>query len=307
MKQPPYLKAGDQVTIISTARKISETEIQPVKALLESWGLEVKFGANLFAEHHQFAGTEEQRLSDLQSALDDPDSKAIYFARGGYGTVQLIDRLDFSAFRQSPKWLVGYSDITFLHAHINQHFEMESLHAMMPVSLLETGVTDEVKQSLKNALFGKPLHYAIPQSKWNRNYEGETLTAPIVGGNLSILYSLSGTSSQLNTKGRWLFLEDLDEYLYHIDRMLMNLDRVGLFKNCQGVLIGGMSDMNDNKIPYGQTAEEIINHRLEKYRFPLIFGIPAGHIPDNRTIILNRKLNIEQNGDQIELNFHGRT
>lgn len=304
MQQPPYLQTGDTVTIISTARKISKEEIEPAKKLIESWGLKVKFGKNLFESNHQFAGTKRQRIEDLQAAVNDQDCKAILCARGGYGTVQLIDEIDFSAFVSHPKWLIGYSDVTVLHNHINQHFNIETLHATMPINFRKCG--DEATASLKKALFGEPLTY-----EWKIGNDSllpkMEITAPIVGGNLSILYSLSGTPSQVGTKDKLLFMEDLDEYLYHIDRMMMNLSRAEMFKNCKGILVGGMSDMNDNTIPYGQSAEQIILENCKSLQVPILFGFPAGHIERNLCIIMNREATIKIQDQRASIEFHGRT
>ena len=305
MQQPRPLKKGDSVTILSTARKISMPELQSFVDCVESWGLVVNFAANLFEEHHQFAGTVEQRVDDLQHALDDESCKAIFCARGGYGTVQLIDKIDFNGFEKHPKWIVGYSDVTVLHNHINQNLGIESLHAIMPFEFKETA-NKEAIHSLQKALFNTEYsidfipeeHSILPKSE---------ITAPIVGGNLSILYSLSGSKSQINTNDKWLFMEDLDEYLYHIDRMMMNLKRSGLFDSCIGILVGGMSDMNDNTIPYGKTAKEIILENTKALNIPVIFGFPAGHIDRNLAITFNRNTSLLIGNSKAKLSFHGRT
>lgn len=305
MQQPLPLKKGDAITILSTARKISRPELQYFVDCAESWGLSVNFAKNLFEENHQFAGTIEQRTDDLQNALDDENCKAIFCARGGYGTVQLIDKIDFSGFKQYPKWIVGYSDVTVLHNHINQNFGIETLHAIMPFEFTETA-NKEAIHFLQKALFN--AEYSIDFIPEEHSLLAKTeITAPIVGGNLSILYSLSGSNSQLNTAGKWLFMEDLDEYLYHIDRMMMNLKRSGLFKGCVGILVGGMSDMNDNKTPYGQTAKEIILQQTKDLRIPIIFGVPAGHIDRNLAITFNRKTSLLISDLKAKLSFHGRT
>ena len=307
MLQPKAIKKGDVITIISTARKVSKGELAPAILVFERWGLKVKFGKNLFAQHHQFAGTVEQRVEDLQAAFDDLESKAVVCARGGYGTVQLIDHIDFSAFQKNPKWLVGYSDVTVLHNHINQNFGIETLHANMPISFPKKGENESTK-SLYKALFGKPYSVEFQIEEGSTHVPAEVKNSCIVGGNLSILYSLTGTSSQLGTKGKFLFMEDLDEYLYHIDRMMMNLKRAGIFDACAGVLVGGMSDMNDNAIPFGSNAKEIIADNLKDFGFPIIFGVPAGHIERNMALIMNRnaQLKIDDNNNAT-LIFHGRS
>ncbi|MDB4061026.1 LD-carboxypeptidase [Vicingaceae bacterium] len=305
MLQPKALKKGDVITIISTARKISKEELAPAIRVFESWGLTVILGKNLFAQHHQFAGIAEQRIEDLQAALDDSELKAVVFARGGYGTVQLIDHIDFSAFQKNPKWLVGYSDVTVLHNHINQNFGIETLHANMPISFPKIGENESTK-TIHEALFGNSYKLDFQIEEGSLSVANEEHFAPIVGGNLSIIYSLTGTLSQLDTKGKFLFIEDLDEYLYHIDRMMMNLKRAGLFDGCIGVLVGGMSDMNDNTIPFGKSAKEIIADNLKEFNIPIIFGLPSGHIERNLALIMNRetqlKIDINNNATLI---FHG--
>ena len=304
MQQAPYLTKGDSVTIISTARKISMVELKPAITLIESWGLKVKLGKHLFKAWNQFAGTSDERAEDLQTALNDANCKAIICARGGYGTVQIIDKIDFSTFREHPKWMVGYSDVTVLHSHINQNLGMETLHATMPIDI-PNNIGEGVTESLRKALFGEELEYEFEvEPRSNRAVLNES--APIVGGNLSIIYSLTGTASQINCDGKFLFIEDLDEYLYHIDRMMMNLKRANLFNGCKGVLVGGMSDMNDNTIPFGKNAKEIIVENLDEYGIPVIFGIPAGHIKRNLSLIMGREVNLSINDKEGVLKFNGR-
>jgi muramoyltetrapeptide carboxypeptidase len=288
MQKPSNLKPSDKVVILSTARKISEAEIAPAVQVFEDWGLTVVLGANLHQEDHQFSGTTAQRVSDLQLAMDDESVKAIFCARGGYGTVKIIDALDFSTFQKRPKWIVGYSDVTVLHNHINQSFSIETLHATMPINFLTH--SKESEESLKKVLFGEALSYEFGSHQLNRC---GTATGEMVGGNLSILYSLTGTNSQVDTNGRILFIEDLDEYLYHIDRMLMNLKRAGILSRLTGLVVGGMSAMNDNAIPYGKTAKEIILEAVSDFDYPVCFDFPAGHLADNRALIMGRKVTLK--------------
>jgi len=305
MQQPAYLKQGDSISIISTARKISLNELKPAIKIFEAWGLKVKLGNNLFSIYNQFAGSTIERLKDLQEAMDDEDCKAIICARGGYGTVQLVDDINFSAFRRNPKWLVGYSDVTVLHNHINQNFGIETLHANMPISFPKTEVNATVT-TIKKVLFGEPLTIEFELEDESKNIL-PSISAPIVGGNLSIIYSLTGTNSQLSTNGKFLFIEDLDEYLYHIDRMMVNLKRAGIFNGCRGILVGGMSDMNDNAVPYGQNAKEIILENTKHLNVPTIFGVPAGHIDQNLALIMNRNTILSINGNYAKIEFDGRT
>ena len=289
---PKKLEAGDKIGVISTARKITIEELIPAIKTLESWGLKVVLGVNLFKEEDQFSGTVEQRTADLQSMIDDNSIKAILCARGGYGTVQIIDSIDFTNLKINSKWIIGYSDVTVLHSHLN-NLGIASLHATMPINF-ETN-TKESLDSLKATLFGNKNYIECGVNFFNRIGKVEAET---VGGNLSILYSLLGSVSDIDTDGKILFIEDLDEYLYHIDRMLMNLKRNNKFTKLKGLIVGGMSDMNDNKISFGKTAEEIILEHTKDYEFPICFGFPAGHLTDNRGVRLgiNSVLEISKNG-----------
>ena len=279
MLHPPYLHPGDTVALVAPARKISREEIVPAIQVLERWGLRVVVGDTVGAEDHQYAGNDQYRARDLQRFMDDPEIKAIIACRGGYGTVRLIDQLRFDRFMDKPKWIVGYSDLTILHTHLSCVVGVESLHATMPINF--TAHTAEAQQSLQDALFGKKLEYIFPAHPLNipGNMEGR-----VIGGNLSLLYSLLGTKTMLLHSGAILFLEDLDEYLYHIDRMMMALKRAGKLQGLAGIIVGAMSDMKDNTVPYGKTAEEIIAEHVEGMGYPVAYGFPAGHIPDNRAI-----------------------
>lgn len=297
MISPKYLQKNDTVAIVSTARKITLQEIEPAIKLLETWGLKVFIGRTIGLEENQFAGSEIERINDFQKMLDNPEIKAIWCARGGYGTVKIIDKLDFTEFIKQPKWIIGYSDVTVLHSHIH-NFGIETLHATMPLNVTKN--SNEALITLKNSLFGNFFYYEIKTSKENKTgiESGE-----LVGGNLSILYSLLGSKSSINTAGKILFLEDLDEYLYHIDRMMMNLKRNNYFTNLKGMIIGGMTDMHDNTIPFGKTAIEIILDIISEYDFPVAFNFPAGHIEDNRALILGRKVILDVNKNATKLTF----
>ena len=283
MIRPNYLQKGDTVAIVSTARKVSKKELIPALAILKNWKLNVVIGTSIEAEEHQFAGNDKLRASDFQEMLDNPKIKAIWCARGGYGSVRMVDLLDFSNFKNNPKWIIGYSDVTVLHSHLHQ-LGFETLHAQMPVSI-ETK-TAACVQSLKNSLFGNNTTITIPSEVYNVTGNAKGV---LVGGNLSMLYSLCGSSSSISTKGKILFIEDLDEYLYHIDRMLQNLKRNGMLDQLEGLIIGGMTQMHDNDIPFGQSSEEIILSICMDYNYPIVFNFPAGHIKDNRALILGRK------------------
>jgi muramoyltetrapeptide carboxypeptidase len=294
MTTPSYLKKGDRIGIVACARKISREELQPACDMFKSMGLEVVFGKNLFKEDHQFSGTDAERAEDLQMMLDDTSIKAVISARGGYGTVRIIDKIDFTQFKKNPKWIIGYSDITVLHSHIH-NFGIETLHATMPINF---GKNSEAVETLRAALFGEKLNYEVVSHSLNRkgNAEGE-----LVGGNLSLMYALNGSGSDIDTKGKILFIEDLDEYLYHIDRMMISMKRSGKLEGLKGLVVGGMSDMKDNLVPFGKTAEEIISDAVKEYNFPVCFNFPAGHIDRNLALIFGRKVKLMITVDETQL------
>ncbi len=287
---PKKLTKGDKIGIISTARKISLEELNPAIHILESWGLEVVLGTNLLEVDNQFSGTVHQRTADFQSMIDDESIRAILCARGGYGSIQIIDNIDFSSLKKNPKWIVGYSDVTVLHSHLNT-LGIASMHATMPINFSTN--TDKAIQSLRKSLFGLENNIKCKTHPFNKLGSVE---AEIVGGNLSILYSLLGSKSDIDTNKKILFIEDLDEYLYHIDRMIISLKRNGKFDNLEGLIIGGMSEMNDNDIPFGKTSEQIILEHLESFDFPICFDFPAGHMDDNNAIVfgINSRLIITE-------------
>jgi muramoyltetrapeptide carboxypeptidase len=289
MTTPPNLQKGDTVAILATARKNIVDNLKPSIDLLHSWGLEVVIGKSIGLDDNQLAGTDAQRAADFQKQLDNPNIKAIWCVRGGYGTVRMIDLLDFTKFRQNPKWIVGFSDVTVLHNHLNT-MGFKSIHAVMPVSIPKA--TKEAIESLRLSLFGEKLSYEIDFHKMNRfgNAQGE-----LVGGNLSILYSLLGSESAIDCRDKILFIEDLDEYLYHIDRMMMNLKRNGCLEGLKGIIVGSMSKMNDNEIPWGKNALEIIEDVTKKYSIPVVYNFPAGHINDNRALILGSIVRLDVN------------
>lgn len=284
---PPYLKKGDTVALVCTARKFTPEEAQPAIDLLKSWGLKAKLGATIGLDNFQLGGSDAQRAADFQAMLDDTDIKAIWCARGGYGTVRIIDQLDFSRFPENPKWVMGFSDVTVLHSHIH-NLGVASLHCIMPFSVPKA--TPQAIESFRKTLFGEALSYTAPHSTYNRNGKAK---GTIIGGNLSILYSLLGSVSSIDTQDKILYIEDLDEYLYHIDRMLMNLKRNGYFDNLNGLIVGGMTDMHDNAIPFGMNASQIIREVTKEYDFPICFDFPAGHLPDNRALPLGRTIAFE--------------
>lgn len=282
---PPRLKQGDKVMLISSARKVLPEEVNSAVEVLKSWGLIVEFGDNLFEQFNQFAGSDLQRTNDLQNAINDESIKAILFARGGYGTVRIVDAINFFAFTKNPKWIIGFSDITVLHAHLEKNFGIATLHSPMAFNFQKT--PEEVLEKIKSMLFEGTQQYKVAAHPMNRKGESEGI---LIGGNLSIIYSLLGSVSDSDTDGKILFLEDLDEYLYHIDRMLQSLKRAGKLAKLAGLIIGGMNDMKDNLIPFGQSPEEIILDAVKEYDYPVCFGFPSGHLPVNFPLLLGDKI-----------------
>lgn len=282
------VKEGDKIGIISTARWIAEEDIEFADGIIKSWGLVPVYGKSIHARKDQFAGDDEIRSTDLQQFLDDPEIRAILCARGGYGTIRIIEDIDFTGFMKAPKWICGFSDITILHAHINDKLGIPTIHSTMPVNFLKNSV--EALLTLKYALFGKTTDINLNPHPLNITGDAE---GEIIGGNLSILYSLLGTKFGFSTGDKILFIEDVDEYLYHIDRMMMSLKLAGKLQKLKGLIVGGMSDMKDNLIPFGKTTEEIILEHVGDLNIPVCFGFPAGHIDDNRAMILKRKIKLE--------------
>ncbi len=295
MTIPAYLKRGDKIGIVACARKISREDIQPAIDILKTWGLEVVLSKNLFNSDNQFSGTDNERAKDLQTFLDDVSVKAVISARGGYGTIRIVDKIDFTTFKKNPKWIIGYSDITVLHSHIH-NLHIETLHATMPVNFNKD---QEALESLRKALFGEVLGYEAEPHVLNRTGTAE---AELVGGNLSLLYALAGSCSDIDTKGKILFIEDLDEYLYHIDRMMLNLKRSGKLEHLAGLVVGGMTDMKDNAVPFGKTVEEIIIDAAKEYNYPVCFNFSAGHIDKNFALYFGRKITLKI-GDKVEMFF----
>ena len=297
MITPPNLQKGDTIAILATARKNIDDNLKPAIDLLQSWGLNVVIGSTIGLDNNQLAGTDEQRAADFQQQMDNPNIKAIWCARGGYGTVRIIDLLDFTTFKKSPKWIIGFSDVTVLHNHLNT-MGFKSIHGIMPVTVARA--TPQAIKSLRISLMGEQLKYEIlpfPMNKFGK------ASGELVGGNLSILYSLFGSPSAIDCRDKILFLEDLDEYLYHIDRMMINLKRNGCLESIKGIIVGSMTKMKDNDIPWGKNAIEIIDDVTKKYNIPILYNFPAGHIQDNRALILGNRVTLDVNDKRSTVVF----
>jgi len=283
MQIPPYLQPGDTVAIVATARKITEAELLPAVALLENAGFRVRLGSSIGLVDNQLAGTDAERAADFQTQLNDTEVKAIFCARGGYGSVRMVDKVNWRVFHDQPKWIIGFSDITVFHSHLNKQFRLPTVHGEMPFNFGKSGKDPCSVTALLALLQGQPVVYPVQAHPLNRPGKME---GRLVGGNLSVLYSLMGSVSALDTRGSILFLEDLDEYLYHIDRMLMCLKRAGMLSGLKGLIIGGMTQMNDNAIAFGRSAEQIIRDAVEEYDYPVQFGFPAGHTDLNLPLLM---------------------
>ncbi len=300
--KPEYLKKGDTVAIVAPSGVLKNYNgyILKAKDLLKSWELEVVIGENVFNDNGHFAGTDNQRSADFQLALDDKTIKAIWCARGGYGAMRVIDNLNFEKYKENPKWIIGYSDITAIHNDLHNN-KSESIHGIMCKSLEKIDVDNNESISLlKKTLFGEKLSYTTEGN--NYNIEGNS-NGQLIGGNLTLLHCLLGSESSIDTDGKILFIEDLGEYLYHIDRMLISLKRAGYFDNCKGLIVGDFTDIRKNTTPFGRNLKELILDIVREYDFPVSFGFPAGHGEKNYPMILGREINLEVSKQQSTINF----
>ncbi|MFO7658762.1 MAG: LD-carboxypeptidase [Bacteroidales bacterium] len=294
MIRPPYLTKGSKVGIVSPAGITGKSDIEPAIRILKSWGLNVLRGKHLYTKYNFFAGTDSKRLGDFQKMLDDPEIRAIFCSRGGYGIIRFIDKLDFSRFLQHPKWIAGYSDITILHCYLNKHLKCTSLHGIMPKNFINSG-DDGSLISLKKAIFGEKLTYDVSNHEYNKK---GAASGELVGGNLSILYSLQATPHEIETNDKILFIEDVNEVVYHIDRMMINLKLSGKLARLKGLIVGGMTKISDTEPAYGKTAYEVISDAVAEYNYPVIFGFGAGHMYPNLALLM---------GSQVELDVDNKT
>ena len=287
MKQIDFLKPGSKIAIAAPARMVTPDEMQFAINWLKEKGFVPVYDDRLFAQHYIFAGDDNFRAAVFQHYLDDEDIEAIWIARGGYGSIRIIDKLDFTQFLQHPKWIIGFSDGTVFHGKLNR-LGVPSLHAAMPFYF--ENKTPEAKHALFDALLGKPLQYEFPSHPLNKNgvMEGE-----IVGGNLSVLYGMMGSNTFPELDGKIFFIEEVDEYIYHIDRMMHALKRAGKLENLKGLIVGGLTQIKDNSHPFGMTAEQVIAEAVAEYNYPICFGFPAGHFDDNRPLFFGLESRIE--------------
>lgn len=295
---PPYLKTGDKVGITCPAGAVSDSDIQYMVEQWRQWGFEVLLGETVGTSYYKFSAPDEQRLQDLQRMLDDDSIKAILFGRGGYGMVRIIDRLDFSRFVQHPKWLVGYSDITCLHSHVQRHYGIATLHAHMQAGYKPEEQHEESTHSLLASLMGEPIRYQIPLHILNRI--GHT-QGHMVGGNLALLSDLCGTNSDIHTDGKILFIEDISEYKYNIDRMLWQLKKSDKLCRLAGLLVGSFTDTMDNEVPFGMSEYEMVYEKVAPYSYPVCFGFPVGHQSHNLALVCGVKYQLDVRDDGVSL------
>ena len=287
------LHIGSRIALAASARKITLEEIQFAIDWLKEKGFDAVFDERLFASNYIFAGSDDFRAAVLQEYLDSQDIDAIWMVRGGYGSIRIVDKLDFTKFAKHPKFIIGFSDVTVFHGKM-QRLGYPTIHASMPYNFVNK--TPEAMQSLNDALLGKPLHYELKPFALNRLGEAE---AEIVGGNLSVLYGMLGSDSFPETDGKILFIEEVDEYIYHIDRMMIAMKRAGKLQNLKGLIVGGLTEIHDNPDPFGKSVEEVILEAVKDYDYPICYGFPAGHFADNRALVFGEKAELSVDRERI--------
>lgn len=296
---PPWLKEGDRIAIVSPSGVVDRDVIEKAANILRSTGFDVVLGENVYKSNGCFAGSDRERLEDLQKATDDPDVKAVFCSRGGYGMSRIIDRVDFKALKKHPKWYVGFSDITVLLLWLNRLCGLVSLHAEMPLNYTNPKKTPECYTSLISALKGEPQVIT-----WRSSHDADIeVSGPVTGGNLSLIYSLTGTPAEPDTEGSVFFIEEIGEYYYHLDRMLTSLRLTGRLRNLAAMVVGGMEKIEHGSVKYSKGCEEIILDIVGHYNYPVLFNFPAGHISDNRALYIGREAIVRQKGLEASLQY----
>lgn len=295
---PPYLKKNDTIGMLCPSGFMPLEKTLQAQQSLTKWGFKVRLGSTIGIQHNYFSGNDEQRLQDLQQMLDDKNIKAIFCARGGYGLSRIIDKLSFKKFKKSPKWIIGFSDITVLHYHLLAKLNTACLHAPMATAFNNEGYKNIYINSLKESLCGKRSDYNCATHPFNKTGKAK---GRLIGGNLSIIAHLTGTTSQVKTKGKILFIEDVGEYIYNIDRMLQQLKRSGQLKGLEGLIIGGFTDMKDTTIPFGQSVEEVIRDTVAIYDYPVCFNFPVSHNTENFALKCGLKHELTITNDKVTL------
>jgi muramoyltetrapeptide carboxypeptidase len=297
--KPEYLKDGDKIGIVSPAGKISSEKIVLAGKTLESWGLNVEIAQHAFGKHFQYSGKDSERIDDFQQLLDNEEISAILCSRGGYGFIRIIDKLDFTSFIKKPKWIIGFSDVTIIHSFLNNTINTCSIHGAMAKTLAEEP-NGNSSIYLKNMLWGEPIKFEIPFHCLNKT--GNT-TGKLIGGNLAILTSLIGTPYDFKPEGKILFIEDIGEYLYRIDRMMWSLKLSGKLERLSGIIVGQFTDLKDNESPFGKTAYEIIEEHTHDLNIPICYGFPSGHENENYPLKLNSEALLTVNDNKTSLSF----
>lgn len=296
---PPFLKEGDRIEIITPASPVEADLVHMAAQKLRESGFRVTLGEHVFSRKGPFAGTEGERLTDIQRATDDPDVKAVLCSRGGYGMTRIVERIDFTALKKYPKWYVGYSDITSLHMWLSNVCGIASLHGEMPLNYSNPQCSPRCYETVIEALTGRPEPVSwIAQSEASFEVQGR-----VTGGNISLIYSLNGTPAQPETDGGILFIEEIGEKFYHLDRMLVGMRMAGLLKNLAALVVGGMEEITEGEHVFNQTVEEVVMNVVSGYDYPVLFNFPAGHIPDNRAIYLGRNARLSQSGSEAVLTW----
>ena len=296
---PPYLQKGDVIGIVCPSGFMPvEKASECIRVLNGEWGFQTKVGKTLGNEFNYFSGTDEERLNDFQQMLDDDEVKAILCARGGYGLSRIIDKIDFKKFKKQPKWIIGYSDVTLLHSHLYSNYYISSIHAPMAAAFNDSPGNNRFVQSLHNVLEGKKIKYSCELHEFNK--KGEAI-GELVGGNLTLLAHLVGTDSDIKTRGRILFLEDVGEYLYNIDRMMYQLKRSGKLSKLAGLIVGGFTDNKDTERPFGQTSYEIIRDVVKEYDYPVCYGFPVSHGKENYALKIGVGYKLEVRKSKVTL------
>jgi muramoyltetrapeptide carboxypeptidase len=296
---PPYLRDGDLISIVTPASHIEQDVVLKAAGLLRQSGFRVSLGEHVFTRNGPFAGTDNERLQDIQRATDNPEVKAVLCSRGGYGMSRIVDRIDFASLKSHPKWYVGYSDITSLHLWLNTVCGIVSLHAEMPLNYSNPGCSPQCYETMVRALQGDPEPVI-----WKAAHEASfTATGPIIGGNISLIYSLNGTAAQPETEGAVLFIEEIGEQFYHLDRMLTSMRMTGMMNNLAALIVGGMEKITEGEHVFNQTVEEVVMNVAGGFGYPVLFNFPAGHISDNRAIYMGRQALVKQSGTEASLTW----
>lgn len=296
---PPLLQSGDTIGICCPAGAVKAADMEAMYRQIRQWGFNLKIGKNVGNSYFKFSATDKDRQTELQEMLDDENIKAIFFARGGYGTVRIIDQLDFTKFSKKPKWLVGYSDITCFHSHLHSELGITSLHAHMGSAYISEKQDLPSTQSIYNAITGTPHRYTTQKHNLQRAGKAQ---GEIIGGNLALLSDLIGTPSDIDTNGKILFIEDISEYRYNIDRMMWQLLRAGKLENLAGLIVGSFNDTQDNETPFGITEQEIVHEKVKKFKYPVCYDFPIGHQAKNLAIKIGAIYELDVSEQGVRLN-----